>query len=144
MMVPNVTTIQRTRVKPRDAIGVLRVFGMAAVGGSIVVAAAAAFGADIYEYDDAGRLTSLVYSDGSSVSYTYDAAGNITGYEQKKSPFPAGDIDLNNVVDAVDVQLVINGALGFDTGFDCDVDHDGEVGATDVQFVINGALGLNR
>lgn len=30
-----------------------------------------------YEYDDLGRVTKTVYEDGSSVTYTYDANGNI-------------------------------------------------------------------
>lgn len=34
------------------------------------------YGAD-YEYDDLGRVTKTVYEDGSSVTYTYDANGNI-------------------------------------------------------------------
>lgn len=34
------------------------------------------YGAD-YEYDDLGRVIKVVYEDGSSVTYTYDANGNI-------------------------------------------------------------------
>ncbi len=34
------------------------------------------YGAD-YEYDDLGRVTKVVYEDGSSVTYIYDANGNI-------------------------------------------------------------------
>jgi YD repeat-containing protein len=33
---------------------------------------------DIYTYDQYGRLTGVSYSDGSSVTYTYDDAGNRT------------------------------------------------------------------
>jgi hypothetical protein len=52
------------------------------------------------------------------------------------------DTDLNddNAVDAVDVQLVINGALGL--GDPADVNNDGPTDAVDVQLVINSALGL--
>jgi YD repeat-containing protein len=31
-----------------------------------------------YQYDDAGRLTSVTYPNGASISYTYDPAGNLT------------------------------------------------------------------
>jgi hypothetical protein len=55
---------------------------------------------------------------------------------------PFGDIDKNGHVDAVDVQLVINAALGLTVPCDCDVNKDGPVDAVDVQLVINCALGL--
>jgi hypothetical protein len=50
------------------------------------------------------------------------------------------DLDGNGTVDAVDVQLVINGALG--VGLPADVNNDGETDAVDVQIVINAALGV--
>jgi len=53
-----------------------------------------------------------------------------------------GDVDSNETVNAVDVQLVINEALGIDTGYDCDINVDGDINAMDVQLVINAALGL--
>lgn len=53
------------------------------------------------------------------------------------------DIDGQNGVNAVDVQLAINGALDLDiTGFNADVNNDSVVNAVDVQLVINAALGL--
>ncbi|MBI4559051.1 MAG: carboxypeptidase regulatory-like domain-containing protein [Candidatus Hydrogenedentes bacterium] len=52
------------------------------------------------------------------------------------------DTDRNDVVNAVDVQLVINEALSIETGYDCDVDDDNDIDAVDVQRVINVALGL--
>ncbi|MBI4556496.1 MAG: hypothetical protein HY706_02845 [Candidatus Hydrogenedentes bacterium] len=55
----------------------------------------------------------------------------------------AGDIDADGGVDAVDVQLVINAALGLDIGaLDADVNQDAQVDAVDVQLVINAALGI--
>jgi YD repeat-containing protein len=36
-------------------------------------------GAQTYSYDNAGRLTTAAYPDGSGVRYTYDASGNLTG-----------------------------------------------------------------
>ena len=51
------------------------------------------------------------------------------------------DINGDNAVDAVDVQLVINAALGLASRYNCDVDGTG-VSATDIQLTINAALGL--
>ncbi len=65
----------------------------------------------------------------------YDSCGGI----------PIGNADLNGdgFVNASDVQLVINGALGIDIGIaNADVNRDGTVNASDVQLVINAALGL--
>ena len=42
-----------------------------------VLAATLSAGAVKYAYDDAGRLTSVDYGDGSSIVYTYDKAGNL-------------------------------------------------------------------
>jgi hypothetical protein len=62
------------------------------------------------------------------------------GYALQKQ---AADINGDSMVDAVDVQLVINGALGVDIApFDGDVNGNNAVDAVDVQLVINAALGL--
>lgn len=51
------------------------------------------------------------------------------------------DVTASGRVDAVDVQFVINAALGLDTGGRrTDIDGDGAVTAVDVQLVINAAL----
>lgn len=47
-----------------------------ATGLCLASQAVSVYGAD-YEYDDLGRVTKVVYEDGSSVTYTYDANGNI-------------------------------------------------------------------
>ncbi len=52
------------------------------------------------------------------------------------------DIDGDGSVNAVDVQLVINEALGVDTGEEADINGDGSIDAVDVQLVINAALGI--
>ena len=54
----------------------------------------------------------------------------------------AGDISKSGSVDAVDVQLVINGALGVSIAESTDVDYSGLTDAVDVQLVINAALGI--
>jgi len=60
------------------------------------------------------------------------------------SALVAGDVDGNNRINAVDVQLAINAALGQDTGSArTDVDADGRVDAIDVQTVINASLGID-
>jgi len=56
-------------------------------------------------------------------------------------PGRAEDIDNDGNVNAVDVQLVINGALGFMDPA-TDVNGDNQTNAVDVQLVINQALGL--
>lgn len=53
-----------------------------------------------------------------------------------------GDVDNSGAVDAVDVQVVINVALGIDSNANADLDTSGEVDAVDVQLVINAALGI--
>jgi probable HAF family extracellular repeat protein len=54
------------------------------------------------------------------------------------------DVDGSGVVNAVDVQIVINDALGIPAGFpvDADINNDGTADAVDVQLVINAALGI--
>ncbi|MBI4559039.1 MAG: IPT/TIG domain-containing protein, partial [Candidatus Hydrogenedentes bacterium] len=61
---------------------------------------------------------------------------------QAAAPAGAVDVDASGFVDAVDVQLVINAALGLQVPYNCDVDNTGSVDAVDVQKTINGALGL--
>ena len=50
------------------------------------------------------------------------------------------DVDANGTVNAVDVQLVVNGALGMTTSVPTNVDNTGGVNALDVQQVINAAV----
>lgn len=52
------------------------------------------------------------------------------------------DVDGNGTLDAIDVQLVVNAALGLTTLPACDVDRSGTVDAIDVQAVINAMLSL--
>jgi hypothetical protein len=54
------------------------------------------------------------------------------------------DINLDGRVNALDVQLVLNAALGKDVGvFNANVDGLSRINATDVQKVINAALGIH-
>jgi len=52
----------------------------------------------------------------------------------------AGDVDNSDAVDAMDVQLVINGALKLSVPYPVDIDQSGSVDAMDVQLVIYAAL----
>jgi putative CocE/NonD family hydrolase len=53
------------------------------------------------------------------------------------------DVDDNGRVDAVDLQYVVNGALGIETpGIDTDIDLNGHTDAADVQFTVNAILGM--
>ncbi len=62
--------------------------------------------------------------------------------EAETAAVKPGDVDRNGLLNASDVQLVINGALGMPIVYDCDIDNSGAVNATDVQLVINAVLGL--
>lgn len=50
---------------------------MLAVLAAALSSAAAAFAAEAYQYDTAGRITDVAYQNGGSIHYTYDANGNI-------------------------------------------------------------------
>lgn len=65
------------------------------------------------------------------------------GCAKEPERLPA-DVNGDGSVDAVDVQLVINAALGLpiDSTYRPDLNGDGEVNAVDVQLVINAALGI--
>ncbi len=55
------------------------------------------------------------------------------------------DVNNDGVVNAIDIQLVINAALGIPINpeYNADVNNDGAVNALDVQLVINAALGIS-
>ena len=52
------------------------------------------------------------------------------------------DVNMDGSVDAIDIQLVINEALGLTTGYCCDLNLDSHVDAVDIQLVINTVLGI--
>jgi len=81
--------------------------------------------------------------------YDMVAGSGLFGYETsppsfwfRQPPSGAGDVNEDEHVDAVDVQFVINAALGLEVGHPCDLDNSGKVDAVDVQLVINAVLGL--
>ncbi len=46
------------------------------LGAALLLFSASSATAETYSYDDAGRLTKVVYDDGSFIRYQYDANGN--------------------------------------------------------------------
>lgn len=65
-------------------------------------------------------------------------------YDNGAPAFNPADINRDGFVNAIDVQLAINGALGIplEQGLNADINGDGAVNAIDVQLVINAALGI--
>lgn len=60
-------------------------------------------------------------------------------------PSVPGDVDGNGVVNALDIQLVVNKVLGADIGDrNADINGDSLVNALDVQLVVNAVLGLGK
>ena len=91
-----------------------------------------------YEYDDNNRLTKITYSNGVTVSYTYDALGNrlsksVTGASPKKS----ADVNNDGKVNGTDIQTVINVIVDEDYVEKADVNKDNKVNGTDIQEIIN-------
>lgn len=64
----------------------------------------------------------------------------IQRYLDPNAVLPAEDIDKSGRIDASDVQLVINAALGVIANEDADVDGSGAVDSVDIQRVINAVL----
>jgi YD repeat-containing protein len=56
---------------------------------ALLALAAGAAHAQTYSYDAAGRLTRVTYEDGTTISYSHDAAGNVTTTEVTPTP-PGG------------------------------------------------------
>lgn len=77
----------------------------------------------------------VVPNDGSAIVSNFELSGTFPG------DMPA-DVDDDGMVNAVDVQLVINGALGLTPMANTDVDNNGSTDAVDVQLAINAALGV--
>lgn len=91
-----------------------------------------------YKYDENNRLTQVTYSNGVTISYTYDALGNrlsktISGASQKKS----ADVNSDGKVNGTDIQAVINVIVDEDYVEKADVNKDNKVNGTDIQEVIN-------
>jgi len=102
------------------------------------------FGAYIFPNLPSGTYTVQVDKGGfiATSMQAQVAVNTITPLDFGLMPGVSGDINGDNAVNAVDVQLVINAALGNSIQGDADVNGDNAVNAVDVQLVINAALGI--
>ncbi|MBI5095853.1 MAG: proprotein convertase P-domain-containing protein [Candidatus Hydrogenedentes bacterium] len=97
-----------------------------------------------YSFDLIPAAAGLVTAD-IAAGAALDSVGNAnTAASQFARTFSTGDpsdIDHDGAINAVDVQLVINAALGLDIGArNADINSDTTINAVDVQLVINAAL----
>lgn len=62
-----------------------------------------------YTYDSLNRLTKVVYFDGTTVEYSYDALGNrLSKKVSKTPPVLTGDVNGDGQVNVSDVTFIIN------------------------------------
>ena len=103
-------------------------------GGGLTVRDEYAYGTSPWHRDTTGNG----WWDSFEVAWGSDPA------DPNDAPFSTiqGDLNADGRVDASDVQLVINAALGMAVPVPAKVSGAGPVNATDVQIVINAALGL--
>ncbi|MBI5095897.1 MAG: SBBP repeat-containing protein [Candidatus Hydrogenedentes bacterium] len=91
-----------------------------------------------------GFLDGITDFDPGPATFNLGVSSSRSGYIVKLAgppPMPS-DISGDDAVDAVDIQLVINKALGLAITGNADVNGDTFVDASDIQTVINTALGL--
>lgn len=110
---------------------------------ALVVVALQAFGTT-FTYDKLNRLTKVVYDNGVTVIYSYDALGNRTSKKVTGSGTLRGDVNGDGRVNVSDVTELINMILGL-TPMDTsrgDVNGDGRVNVSDVSELINIIMGI--
>ena len=92
-----------------------------------------------YEYDAMYRLTKVIYSNGVTVSYTYDELGNRTSKTVNGNHLD-GDVNVDNIIDAADITAVLrvmSGVSSTVTEAQADVNNDGKVDVGDIITIIN-------
>ena len=96
-----------------------------------------------YEYDANNRLTQVTYSNGVTVSYTYDALGNrlskkVTG----AAPIKKGDVNNDGEVNTKDIVDLVSYMMGNTTLSlsAADVSGDGKVDIADVIMVSDAIM----
>ena len=76
-----------------------------------------------------------------TVSHSYIATANAVRYCMAEPRFV--DINFDNQSNALDIQLCVNAALGYDIApYWADINGDGRVNAVDLQLTANSALGI--
>lgn len=90
--------------------------------------------AETYQYDPAGRLTSVTYDDGSSITYHYDNAGNLLQQ----------DIFIEmSLADMILVLQVMSGVEPSPSIFkEADVNGDNKIGLEEVLYILQKVAGL--
>src|SRR5438105_3478110 len=65
-----------------------------------------------YKYDDAGRLTTVTYGNGTAIAYTYDKAGNLLRRAITSSQTSSPQISAGGIVNAASFQApIVRGSL---------------------------------
>jgi streptogramin lyase len=100
------------------------------------------YAVDYDGFNKNGEYTVTVYARDAEGNVSTPATTKVTRDDTVIIPVDPLDINGDGVVDAVDVQLVVNAALGIPIAYSADVNGDGGVNAIDVQLVTNAALGL--
>lgn len=98
--------------------------------------------AQTYTYDNLNRLESVVYNNGTTVTYTYDALGNRIGKKVTKDIIiKKGDLNVDGTVSITDVVMIIDVIADPITYADkkaaADVNSDGNVTITDCVAAID-------
>lgn len=101
--------------------------------------------AQTYTYDNLNRLTKVVYSNGTTITYTFDALGNRTSKKVTGAINSAsGDVNNDGVVDISDVVLTVNFILGGTPAVfnqdAADINKDGNIDISDVVAIVNMIL----
>ncbi len=93
-----------------------------------------------YEYDALYRLSKVIYSNGVTVSYSYDELGNRTGKTVDKvggeTP-PKGDVNDDQAVDVADIASIIDVMAKGGNNKTADVNGDGVVDVADIATIID-------
>jgi YD repeat-containing protein len=107
----------------------------------VAVTALSAFGqAGSYKYDSVGHLVLADFGAGGVITYTYDAAGHLVSRTKAANRC---DVNGDGQVNAVDVQAIVNMALGVTSStVAADFDEDGVINVVDVQTLINVVAGI--